>query len=142
MFLASKASQYVCGELLVVDGVSVSASLAHACVLTLTVHRVGWVGNSDPRSEWYAISHSCNLSLDVSRAHVNAVYSSVTVALASGWARGTASVIRHGCMFDKLPKCTYYDEDNIGPGSVRNSNLLVSLHAFPNVRMSAQCITR
>ena len=43
VFLASKASQYVCGELLVVDGVSVSYSFSHSHPI-LHVSRDGWAG--------------------------------------------------------------------------------------------------
>ena len=43
VFLASNASQYVCGELLVVDGVSVSYSFSHSHPI-LHVSRDGWAG--------------------------------------------------------------------------------------------------
>jgi hypothetical protein len=47
VFLASAASQYVSGEVLVVDGVS-DSFLFRSCrkrLLTGHSHRVGWVGN-------------------------------------------------------------------------------------------------
>ena len=52
VFLASNASQYVCGELLVVDGVSVSCSVSffvfrfsfHTHTRILHVSRDGWAG--------------------------------------------------------------------------------------------------
>ena len=52
VFLASKASQYVCGELLVVDGVSlISSSYIYTSSIidpmfqfSRTPHRVGWAG--------------------------------------------------------------------------------------------------
>ena len=48
VFLASKASQYVCGELLVVDGVSVHQLTSFSIVTTdfMLICRVGWAGKS------------------------------------------------------------------------------------------------
>jgi hypothetical protein len=49
VFLASQASQYVCGEMLVVDGVRFAFDttlplLTTRALISIHPHRVGWVG--------------------------------------------------------------------------------------------------
>ena len=44
VFLASDASQYVCGELLVVDGVSVLSLSSVMCPRLIIERRAGWAG--------------------------------------------------------------------------------------------------
>ncbi len=60
MFLSSQASQYVCGELLVVDGVSIdrlSPLYQPPNVFTFIVNRGGWVGESNGNQ------HVCALNI-------------------------------------------------------------------------------